>query len=79
MRGNTMRILLENKTAVIYRAGGPIGGAVARAFELSRIPQSGTATLFPPKHEGKVTIATGPSVRLTSSPHITVVGRKPSG
>jgi hypothetical protein len=79
MRGNAMEMLLENKTAVIYRAGGPIGGAVARAFELSRIPQSGTATLFPPKHEGKVTIATGPSVRLTSSPHITVVGRETSG
>jgi NADP-dependent 3-hydroxy acid dehydrogenase YdfG len=25
-------MLLENKVAVIYGAGGPIGGAVARAF-----------------------------------------------
>jgi 3-oxoacyl-[acyl-carrier protein] reductase len=25
-------MLLENKTAVIYAAGGAIGGAVARAF-----------------------------------------------
>jgi 3-oxoacyl-[acyl-carrier protein] reductase len=25
-------MLLENKVAVIYRAGGPIGGAVARGF-----------------------------------------------
>jgi hypothetical protein len=79
MRGNTMEMLLENKTAVIYRAGGPIGGAVARASQLSRIPQTGTAAFFPPKHEGKFTIATGPSVRLTSSPHIAVVWRKPSG
>jgi 3-oxoacyl-[acyl-carrier protein] reductase len=27
-----MNMLLENKVAVIYGAGGPIGGAVARAF-----------------------------------------------
>src|SRR6185369_1425286 len=27
-----MTMLLENKVAVIYGAGGPIGGAVARAF-----------------------------------------------
>jgi 3-oxoacyl-[acyl-carrier protein] reductase len=27
-----MNVLLENKVAVIYGAGGPIGGAVARAF-----------------------------------------------
>jgi NAD(P)-dependent dehydrogenase (short-subunit alcohol dehydrogenase family) len=27
-----MAVLLENKVAVIYGAGGPIGGAVARAF-----------------------------------------------
>jgi len=25
-------MLLENKVAIIYGAGGPIGGAVARAF-----------------------------------------------
>ena len=25
-------MLLENKVAVIYGAGGPVGGAVARAF-----------------------------------------------
>ena len=68
-----MEMLFENKTAVIYRAGGPIGGAGARAFELSRIPQSGTATFFPPKHDGKITIATGPSVMLRSSPHVTVM------
>jgi DNA-directed RNA polymerase specialized sigma24 family protein len=30
--GNPMEMLLENKTAVIYGAGGAIGGAVARAF-----------------------------------------------
>jgi hypothetical protein len=29
-------MLLENKIAVIYRAGGAIGGAVARAFALER-------------------------------------------
>jgi 3-oxoacyl-[acyl-carrier protein] reductase len=27
-----MEVLLENKTAVIYGAGGSMGGAVARAF-----------------------------------------------
>ena len=29
---NRMRMLLENKVAVIYGAGGPIGSAVARSF-----------------------------------------------
>jgi hypothetical protein len=41
-----MEMLLENKTAVIYRAGGPIVGAVARTFELSRIPQSERQRFF---------------------------------
>ena len=27
-----MRILLENKNAIVYGGGGPIGGAVSRAF-----------------------------------------------
>src|SRR3954469_9827132 len=31
-RTERLAMLLENKDAVIYGAGGPIGGAVARAF-----------------------------------------------
>jgi hypothetical protein len=33
-----MDMLLENKNAVIYRAGGAIGGAVTRAFAREGIP-----------------------------------------
>jgi hypothetical protein len=38
---------------------------------------NGMATVFPPKHDGKITTAPGPSVTLSSSPHVTVVRREP--
>jgi NAD(P)-dependent dehydrogenase (short-subunit alcohol dehydrogenase family) len=38
-----MTNMLENRTAVIYGAGGSIGGAVARAFVASDLARSMTS------------------------------------
>ncbi|GHO89694.1 LLM class flavin-dependent oxidoreductase [Dictyobacter formicarum] len=35
-----MNMLLENKSAVIYGAGGAVGGAIARAFGLIGTPET---------------------------------------